>query len=92
MSNGSSIDSSIKTLRTPCGLEIAYINEAETEYVYNEMFNDKIYFRHGISLSEGDVVFDVGANIGLFSLFVQENLTFPNLFSKEANVVTEIYL
>ncbi|MBU7585190.1 MAG: FkbM family methyltransferase [Nostoc sp. TH1S01] len=28
------------------------------------------YFKHGIELNEGDTVFDVGANIGLFSLWV----------------------
>jgi FkbM family methyltransferase len=29
------------------------------------------YFRHGVALNDGDVVFDVGANIGLFGLWVQ---------------------
>ncbi|HEX6431513.1 MAG TPA: hypothetical protein VF008_27670, partial [Niastella sp.] len=28
------------------------------------------YLQHGISLSSGDTVFDVGANIGIFSLWL----------------------
>lgn len=32
------------------------------------------YFQHGITLKEGDVVFDVGANIGLFTLRVAQKL------------------
>lgn len=32
------------------------------------------YFKHGISLEKGDVVFDVGANIGIFSLWVHSQL------------------
>eukprot|EP01038_Epipyxis_sp_PR26KG_P004432 gene4432-6268_t len=37
-------------------------NEAieETEFIYNEIFNDNIYLRHGIIVNEGDVVIDVG--------------------------------
>lgn len=32
------------------------------------------YFQHGITLNEGDTVFDVGANIGLFTLRVAQKL------------------
>jgi FkbM family methyltransferase len=59
--------------RDPQGLEILHFAEAETKFVYKEIFEDRIYFRHGITLAKGDCVWDVGANIGLFTLFVQEN-------------------
>ncbi|HEX5719734.1 MAG TPA: FkbM family methyltransferase, partial [Thermoanaerobaculia bacterium] len=36
--------------------------------LYREIFEEGEYFRHGIGLHNGDCVFDVGANIGLFSL------------------------
>jgi iturin family lipopeptide synthetase A len=39
---------------------------------YKEVFADEIYFKHGITLNEGDCVFDVGANIGLFTLFTHQ--------------------
>ena len=62
----------IKTFRTPCGLSIAHVAKAETTFAYKEIFEDKIYFQHGIELRDGDCVFDVGANIGLFTIFVHE--------------------
>jgi amino acid adenylation domain-containing protein/FkbM family methyltransferase len=45
-------------------------NPAETEFMYREIFERQVYLRHGITLPEDACVFDVGANIGLFSLLV----------------------
>jgi FkbM family methyltransferase len=59
--------------RTPSGLEILQHRPAETNYVYQEIFGERVYLRHGIRLADGAIVFDVGANIGLFTIFVQEN-------------------
>ena len=36
------------------------------------IFDAKVYLRHGVTLSDGACVFDVGANIGLFTLFAYE--------------------
>ena len=47
------------------------INVYETEYLYKEIFEDETYLKHGIAIPEGAVVFDIGANIGLFTLFVK---------------------
>ncbi len=60
------------TFRTAGGLEIFHYDAEETKFVYKEIFEDRVYFRHGITLSKGDCVWDIGANIGLFTLFVQE--------------------
>lgn len=62
--------------RAPNGLEIAHHSLSETKYVYREVFEDRVYFRHGINLAPGEAVFDIGANIGLFTMFVKEN--FPD--------------
>jgi 31-O-methyltransferase len=35
-----------------------------------EICDDKIYLQGGVSVSPGDVVLDIGANIGVFTLFV----------------------
>lgn len=60
------------------GLECYYVSsEEETEYIFAEIFTEQQYIRNGILINEGDCIFDVGANIGLFSLFVngiQKNL------------------
>ena len=73
MENESIQRSSLTTVRVPCGLSLAHLNKAETFFAYKEIFDDRIYLRHGIELKDGDCVFDVGANIGLFTVFVQEH-------------------
>lgn len=60
----------LKTYRIPNNLEIAHVNEYETNYVYNEIFEEDIYLKHGIQVEDGDTVIDIGANIGLFSLYI----------------------
>lgn len=57
----------------PNGMTIAHLNQNETKFVYEEIFAEKSYLRHGITLQDGDCIFDVGANIGLFSLFVAQH-------------------
>jgi FkbM family methyltransferase len=58
---------------TPTGQKIFHHSPQETKFVYHEIFEDRIYFRHGITLKQNDTVFDIGANIGLFSLFVAQH-------------------
>ena len=40
----------------------------EIKFIHKEIFIDRCYWQHGIAVSEGDTVVDVGANVGLFSL------------------------
>jgi len=53
-------------------LECYYFGKEETEYIFSEVFPEQQYFRHGITINEGDCIFDVGENIELFSLFVNK--------------------
>ncbi|WBB71834.1 amino acid adenylation domain-containing protein [Micromonospora sp. WMMD1128] len=48
------------------------INPHETRYLYDEIFTQRVYLRDGIVLRPGATVLDVGANIGMFSLFVHQ--------------------
>jgi len=52
-----------------------YSNTAkiETELQYKEIFSDKEYFQHGIKIKDNDVIVDVGANIGMFVMFLMKN-------------------
>jgi hypothetical protein len=43
-------------------------NAFEAEVLYREIVTEHTYERHGISIQPGNTVFDVGANIGVFSL------------------------
>ncbi|HEX2210284.1 MAG TPA: amino acid adenylation domain-containing protein, partial [Longimicrobium sp.] len=51
------------------GLSVIARNRGETGFLYEEVFVERGYLQHGIELRPGSVVFDVGANIGMFSLY-----------------------
>jgi natural product biosynthesis luciferase-like monooxygenase protein/FkbM family methyltransferase len=64
--------------RLPNGLQVAHRSGLQTSIIYREIFEDEVYAKHGISINDGDCIFDVGANIGLFTLYVNQwhrNLT-----------------
>jgi FkbH-like protein/FkbM family methyltransferase len=71
----------------PNGLEVAHLNRHETEYVYKEIFEDRCYLRHGIRLSDDATVIDIGANIGLFSLFVRNHCPHASVYAFEPSPV-----
>ncbi|HLO78441.1 MAG TPA: amino acid adenylation domain-containing protein, partial [Magnetospirillum sp.] len=52
----------------PDGTVISQQNAAETDFLYREIVEDGAYVGHGDSLPADACVFDVGANIGLFTL------------------------
>lgn len=59
-----------KRISFPGGFECFYLNsKEETRLSYSEIFLLKSFKKHGIELKSGDCVFDIGAGIGLFSLF-----------------------
>ena len=67
----------------PNGLEVAHLNQYETDYLYKEIFEDRAYLRHGVELRDGATVVDIGANIGMFSLFVMQRCRDVKLYSFE---------
>jgi amino acid adenylation domain-containing protein/FkbM family methyltransferase len=67
----------------PNGLSIVHLNPNETDFVYEEVFLGGAYLQHGIELRPGAVVFDVGANIGLFTLFVSQRVPGARIFAFE---------
>ncbi|HYG62000.1 MAG TPA: FkbM family methyltransferase, partial [Thermoanaerobaculia bacterium] len=69
--------------RLPNGLEVACLNRNEADLIYQEIFADETYLAHGITLGDGAYVFDVGANIGLFSLFLSGRFHDLRLFAFE---------
>jgi FkbM family methyltransferase len=77
------LDRAPEIFQAPNGLEIFHHAAAETQYVYREIFEDNVYFRHGIGLASGETVFDIGANIGLFTLFVKESFKDARVYAFE---------
>ena len=56
--------------RLPNGMAVAEENRNETDYLFREIFEKACYAKGGVRFPEAPVVLDVGANIGMFSLFV----------------------
>lgn len=67
----------------PNGLSIRCQSHAEAHYFYKSIFEERSYLRHGITISSGMTVFDVGANIGLFSIFAMLEAPKVKLYSFE---------
>ncbi|WP_293151942.1 non-ribosomal peptide synthetase [Okeania sp. SIO2C9] len=67
----------------PNGMVIAHLNQNETDFLYQEIFENAEYFQHGIRINEGDCIFDVGANIGMFSLFAAQQAKNLEIFAFE---------
>jgi len=56
----------------PNGLEVACQSAKETEHIFADIFDHRVYLSNGITLWDGACVFDVGGNIGLFTVFVHQ--------------------
>lgn len=67
----------------PNGKAIAHRNKNESEYLYLEIFEHQTYLRHGIRVPREAVVFDVGANIGMFSMFIAERFPDARIYAFE---------
>ena len=57
-------------IRLPDGTAVWAANALEAAILYHELGEQMVYGRHGIAVNDGDCVFDVGANIGLYSLLL----------------------
>jgi amino acid adenylation domain-containing protein len=69
----------------PNHLAIAHLNKNETDFLYKEIFEVRAYLKHGITIQDGDCIFDVGTNIGLFSLFAHLNGNHVKVYGFEPN-------
>ena len=76
-------DSTLRRATLPNGLAVAYQVKAELRQFYEDIFERQVYLRGGITLAPDAVVFDVGANIGLFSLFVGQVCPGAHVFAFE---------
>ena len=62
----------LKPYTLPNGLTIYHQSAVQTNIIYSEVFEAQVYHQHGITLQDNACVFDVGAHIGLFSLYVHQ--------------------
>jgi 31-O-methyltransferase len=59
----------MQQMKLPNGLTVAHVSAGETALLYRDIFAERCYMQHGIQLTPGNTVFDVGANIGMSALF-----------------------
>ncbi len=67
----------------PNGMNICSQTQYETDYLYQEIFVEQSYLQHNIIIPEHAVVVDVGANIGLFSLFIMKHFNIDAIYAFE---------
>lgn len=67
----------------PNNLEIAYQSKVEVAHFYEDIFEKHVYAKNGITLEEGACVFDIGTNIGLFTLYVHQNVSNVTIYGFE---------
>jgi len=70
-------------MQLPNGLSAYALNRANAILIYEDVFQNQEYLRHGISIKDGDCIFDVGANIGLFLLLLNQRLRKGSVFCFE---------
>jgi amino acid adenylation domain-containing protein/FkbM family methyltransferase len=68
----------------PNGMEVICVsNKEEARFLYKEIFEEHVYLRNGITLQDGACVFDVGANIGMFTLSLGKKFKDVSVYSFE---------
>lgn len=59
----------LQRFHLPNGQKVLCYNRPEAEQFYSDIFEKQIYTTQGLELRPGDIVLDVGANIGMFTMF-----------------------
>ncbi|HMQ67796.1 MAG TPA: non-ribosomal peptide synthase/polyketide synthase, partial [Ignavibacteria bacterium] len=54
----------------PNEMPVFAANQNEVKFLYNEIFEDQYYLKHGITLNKDSTVIDIGANVGFFTVFL----------------------
>ncbi|WP_413175421.1 FkbM family methyltransferase [Anabaena azotica] len=78
---------SMKSHRLDNGMKVFCLQPDEVQLTYQEVQN---YLKYGIALKAGDTVFDIGANIGLFTIWLSAKFNDKiNIYSFEP--IPDIY-
>ena len=78
----------MKQMLLPNGEEIFYLDKGTADWVIEEIFIENVYLQHGISINDGDVIFDVGANMGFFSYYASKQAKNLQIYTFEPVPVT----
>lgn len=67
----------------PNGLDVAQIDAGETALLYREIFVERTYSPDGFPSGDPEVIFDIGANIGLASIFFKQRFPYAFILAVE---------
>ena len=66
------------------GLSVFFRSKVDVDILSRELLlDDNLYLRNGITIKDGDCVFDIGANIGFFLLFLNQTVSKGRVFCFE---------
>lgn len=65
------------------GRAVYFIRKFDFDTVSREIFDEGVYRKHGIDLHDEDVVFDIGANVGLFIVDISQRVRSATVFAFE---------
>jgi polyketide synthase PksN len=74
---------SSKEVSLPNGMKIREINPHETSFLFNEIFVQQVYASYGLDVPADGLVLDIGANIGMFALYVRQRFPQSRVWSFE---------
>jgi FkbM family methyltransferase len=76
------------------GLELAVIDDydADTQYIYDEVFVSQIYHHPEMKIAHRPTIMDVGANIGIYTIWAQRRYQPAAIYCYEASPRTFVYL
>ena len=76
-------DTGLTEVTLPGGQRIRTPQPAETRYLYTDVFEHRTYHQGGIRYPERGLVLDVGAHVGLFSLYAREQSPGAEIYAFE---------
>lgn len=65
------------------GLKIHLRSRTADRMIFKEIFLQEIYNKYGIDVEEHDTVIDIGANVGMFTLYASQKATSGKVFAFE---------
>ncbi|MES1198081.1 MAG: FkbM family methyltransferase [Chitinophagaceae bacterium] len=73
----------VKSIRLRNGVVLNAPGKIDLNFVFHEIWIDEIYLPKGYEINTKDVVFDIGANIGVFSLYASSKARDVKVYSFE---------
>ncbi|MGR3177767.1 MAG: FkbM family methyltransferase [Candidatus Anammoxibacter sp.] len=64
-------------------VHIPPLSKKEVRFIYKEIFVNQCYLQHGITINDGDFILDIGANVGLFTIYLVRTFKDLQVFSFE---------